>query len=238
MQDICFSSNLILMLHKLIIHYAQSSSTTTEAGTADGLQEGSPGHQGARSCCNPPSPSRSGLVLGINVPQSSPCTPVDNSNPLLAVYNHTAIAVNRLSADARRVLARQKHYTSRDLTRLRWPSHRACELLLCLVVHSCRDERSPDRSWGNCVDTDAARHVLVAQTPSEGDDGALGTGVVEQVWPADIGVDAGIVDDGGPALHVWEEIFGKIEHGVDVHVEGVVPLLTVRRLHVSSTLCH
>ena len=61
----------------------------------------------------------------------------------------------------------------------------------------------------------------------EGDDGAFGGGVVEQVRAADVGVYGAVVDDGVAALHVREGVLGEVEVGVDVGVEGQEPLVSV-----------
>lgn len=59
------------------------------------------------------------------------------------------------------------------------------------------------------------RHTLgqnhVGKTTGEGNNGALGRGVVKEIRPANICVDASIIYYGGSLLHVGEDVFGKIE---------------------------
>ena len=130
--------------------------------------------------------------------------------------NHTAI------------LTSQKHKTRRDLRRLRRTTHgRGAELILRLLVHRGRDERGPDGARADGVDADAPGDLLVVQAAGEGDDGALGGGVVEEVRAADVGVYGGAVEDRVAALHVREGVFGEVEVGVDVGVEGLEPLVSV-----------
>ena len=65
------------------------------------------------------------------------------------------------------------------------------------------------------------------EAAGEGDDGAFGGGVVEEVGTADVGVYGGAVDDGVAALHMLEGVLGEVEVGVDVCVEGQQPLVSV-----------
>ena len=64
------------------------------------------------------------------------------------------------------------------------------------------------------------------ETAGEGDDGAFGGGVVEEVGTADVGVYGGAVYDCVAGFHVGEGIFGEVEVGVDVGVEGFEPLIS------------
>lgn len=130
---------------------------------------------------------------------------------LLSIDNHTTIAVYCLTTDLTAVCTRQKHHTSRDLAWLSRPSHRARELLDRFVRHGRRDQRRPDRSWRNSVNTDALADELVREAASEGDDGALGGRVVEEVGTTDVGVYGGIVDDYIAFGHVREGVFGEEE---------------------------
>ena len=65
------------------------------------------------------------------------------------------------------------------------------------------------------------------ETAGEGDDGAFGGGVVEEVGAADVGVYGGAVYDCVAGFHVGEGVFGEVEVGVDVCVEGFEPLVSV-----------
>ena len=94
------------------------------------------------------------------------------------------------------------------------------------MIHRARHQRRPDRARTNSVDADAVADLLIRETASEGDDGAFGGGVVEEVGPADVGVYGGVVDDGAAAGHVWQGVFGEVEVGVDVGVEGGEPLVS------------
>lgn len=133
--------------------------------------------------------------------------------------------MDRLAADSRAVRGGEEHDAGGDLAGLGGPAHGTRKRLLGLVVHGGRDERGPDGSRGDGVDADALADELVAEAAREGDDGALGRRVVQQVGAADVGVDAGVVDDGGAPLHVREGVLGQVEEGVDVGVEGVEPLV-------------
>ena len=64
------------------------------------------------------------------------------------------------------------------------------------------------------------------EAAGEGDDGAFGGGVIEEVGTADVCVYGGVVDDGVAALHVFEGVLGEVEVGVDVCVERQEPLVS------------
>ncbi len=66
------------------------------------------------------------------------------------------------------------------------------------------------------------------ETASEGDDGAFGGSVVEEVGTADVGVYGGAVYDCVAGFHVGEGVFGEVEVGVDVGVEGFEPLVSAQ----------
>jgi hypothetical protein len=107
----------------------------------------------------------------------------------LAINNRASVAMNCLSTNARRIRTRKEHDASRNLAWLTWPPHGSCELLLRLVVHGRWNQWRPYRSRCNSIDSNAFRYILVTQTSCEGDDGALCRGVVEQIWPPDVGID-------------------------------------------------
>ena len=129
------------------------------------------------------------------------------------VNNNTTIAVDHLSTDLTTVCASQENNNSRNLTRLSTTTDGPRESLLRLFGHGRDDQRCPDRTGSNCIDTNALADPLVAETVGESCDGALGAGVVEQVGTADVGVDTRIVDDCVALGHVWEGVLGEVEEG-------------------------
>lgn len=133
-----------------------------------------------------------------------------------------------LPRDHTTILTRQENKAGRNLRRLRRPPHRRGELILRILLHRGRDERCPNGSRADGVDTDAKGDLLIVETAGEGDDGAFGGRVVEEVGAADVGVYGGAVDDGVAGFHVREGVFGEEEVGVDVCVEGFEPLFSGR----------
>lgn len=123
------------------------------------------------------------------------------------------------------VIASQEHKARRNLAGLRRPTNGRSELLDGVVVHGGRDERRPDGTRCNSVDSDALADVLIGETTGKGDDGSLGRGIVEKIWTANVGVDGRVVDDCGALLHVRQGVFGEVEEWVYVGVEGVYPLV-------------
>ena len=132
-----------------------------------------------------------------------------------------------LSTDKGTVRAGQKDEASSDLRWLSRTSHRRCELVLLLSVHSSWDEWGPDRAGADTVDTDTVFNLLVGERARKGYDGALGGRVIEEIGAADVGVYRGAGDNGVTALHLREHVFGQVEEGVDVGVEGINPLFPV-----------
>jgi len=133
-----------------------------------------------------------------------------------------------LPAHKTTILTRQKHKARRDLARLPWPSHRRpAKLIHGITLHRARDQRRPHGPRTDAIDADAEGDLLVAEAAGEGDDGAFAAGVVEQVGAADVGVYRGVVDDGVAGFHVFEGVFGHVEVGVDVCVEGFEPLVSM-----------
>ena len=136
--------------------------------------------------------------------------------------------MQRLPGDQTTILTRQKDETGRNLARLtRSPHRRPAKLIQSILLHRRGDERRPHGPRGNGIDADAEFDLLVVEAAGEGDDGALGGGVVEQVGAADVGVYGGAVDDCVAGFHVLEGVFGDVEIGVDVGVEGFEPLFSV-----------
>lgn len=146
----------------------------------------------------------------------------------LTIDNHSTVRVQRLAGNQATVLACQKHEAGGNLGRLTGSPHRSpAELIDRILLHRRRDQWGPDRARSDGVDTDTEFDLLVGKAAGEGDDGAFAGGVVEEVGAADVGVDGGAVDDGVTGFHVLESIFGDVEHGVDVGVEGSQPLVSV-----------
>lgn len=125
------------------------------------------------------------------------------------------------------VLTRQEDEARPDLRRLRRTAHGRRELVLGPVVHGRGHQGCPDWPGAHGVDADALADLLVVEAAGEGDDGAFGGGVVEEVRAADVGVDGGVVDDCVAALHMLEGVFGEVVVGVNVGVEGLEPLLSI-----------
>ena len=151
----------------------------------------------------------------------------------LTADDSSHVGVKCLSTEGAAVFTGEEDNGSGNLTWLSRTAQRSgSELLLVLTLHGRWDERCPDGSRGNSVDANAVSGLLIAQATGEGDDCALGGGVVEKVGTTDIGVDAGVVDDGAAALHVWQRVLGKVEVGVNVGVEGVEPLVFGKVLDV------
>ena len=138
---------------------------------------------------------------------------IQRVNYRLTVNDNATVAVDDLSTDLAAVCASQEDNHRRDLTRLSTTTNGPRESLLRLFGHGRDDQRRPDRTGSNCVDTNALADPLVAETVGESCDGALGAGVVEQVGSADVFVDTGIVDDCVAFGHVWEGVLGEVEEG-------------------------
>lgn len=144
--------------------------------------------------------------------------------------NNTTIAVDNLPTNLTAVCASQEDYHRRDLTGLATTANWSAESLLRLFRHGRNDQRCPDGTRGDGVDTNALAHPLVAETVGESCDGAFGAGVVEQVGTADVGVDTGVVDDGVAFGHVREGVFGEVEEGCeDDQFSGIRQRTLMRR---------
>lgn len=142
----------------------------------------------------------------------------------LTIDDAASVAVDGLTAQSAGVLTGQEDNTGRNLRWLTWPSLWCRELLLCLLAHCSRDEWRPNWTWCHGIHANTPVYVLVAETTGERDDGTLCRCVVEKIWTADVGIDGGVVDDCGAFGHVWEDVFGEVEEGMDVGVEGLFPL--------------
>jgi len=152
-----------------------------------------------------------------------------NATNGLPINHHTPVRMQALPTNQTTILTRQEHKTSSNLTRLSRPPHRRCtELILRILLHRARDQWRPHRPWANSIYANAVGDLLVVQAASEADDGAFGAGVVEKVGAPDVGVYGGAVYDCVAGFHVGEGVFGEVEVGVDVCVEGFEPLVSVR----------
>jgi len=139
-----------------------------------------------------------------------------------AVNNNSTVCVDDLPTDLAAIRAREENKHSRDLTRLATTSDRAVEALLRLLRHCGNDQWCPNRTRSDSIDTDALGHPLVAEAVCERGDGALCARVVEQVWTADVGVYAGVVDDCVALGHVWEGVLGEVEEGCESWVSCIL----------------
>ena len=92
---------------------------------------------------------------------------------------------------------RQEDVARRDLVGLERPAEEGvlAEALDLLGRERGRDQRRPDRARGDRVDADPALLEVAGERAGEGDDRALGRGVVDQMRAAAIGGDRGGVDD-------------------------------------------
>jgi hypothetical protein len=163
----------------------------------------------------PPIPQRSGTKKRVYSESSKCFITIDclthTNLSTLPMNNNTTITMNNLPTNLATIRARQKHNHSRNLTRLAAPANRSRESFLAFLSHGRHDQWRPHGAWCDCVDADAFADPLVAEAVCESCDGALRGSVVEQVGPADVGVDAGVVDDGVAFGHVWEGVFGEVE---------------------------
>ncbi len=105
----------------------------------------------------------------------------------------------------------EENDASGDLARLGRSAHWTRELLLRILQHSRWNKRCPDGPWSNSVDSDAVSDLLVTETTSEGDDGALCECLVEEVRASNVCVDAGVVDNRGASLHVRQSVLCEVK---------------------------
>ena len=94
------------------------------------------------------------------------------------------------------------------------------------MLHRAWNQRCPDGSRTDTVNPDPEFELLIGEAAGEGNHGALGGSIVEEVGAADVGVDGGAVDDGVAGFHVLESVFADEENGMDVDVEGMEPLFS------------
>lgn len=146
---------------------------------------------------------------------------------LLTTHNGSTIYMQTLPTDKRAIHTPQPHERRRHLAGLPRPAHRRCEFLLRLSIHRRGDERRPDGPRAHAVNADAVANLLIRERACEGNDGALGGGVVEQVRPADVRVYAGAGYDCGTWVEVRQGVFRKEEEGMDIGCERVEPLIAV-----------
>lgn len=148
------------------------------------------------------------------------------SNATSSVDYHPSVGMQRLPRNQATILTRQEHEACSNLARLAGSPHRRAELFLCIILHGRRNQRRPNRTGSNSIDADAEGDLLIVEPASEGDDGAFGGGVVEEVRAPNICVYRGAVDDCIARLEMLEGILGDIEGGVNVGVEGFQPLFS------------
>jgi len=134
-----------------------------------------------------------------------------------------------LATDQTTILTGQKHKTSRNLTRLARPPHRRrTKLILRILLHRARNQGCPDWPRADGVDPNAVANLLVVQPAGEGYDCSLAGRVVEQVGTPNVGVYRGAINNCVARFHVRKGVFGEVEVGVDVRIEGFEPLVSVR----------
>src|ERR687897_70683 len=133
-----------------------------------------------------------------------------------------------LSTDVARLLGGEEDVRRCQLSRLGRASDgglRGAELRDLLGGHGGRDQWRPHRSRCHRVDPDALRYQVLGKPLREGDDGALGGGVVQEPRLGLVGFDRGGVDDARAGPHVRYRRLGEPEHRVEVGLEGAVELL-------------
>ncbi len=107
----------------------------------------------------------------------------------LPVHDSTSIRVQGLARYEAAVLTRQEDKAGRNLTWLTRSAHWRGERVLCLIIHGCCNQWSPDRSGADSVDSNALAADLIRKTPGECYDGPLCGCVVKQIRSTNVGVD-------------------------------------------------
>src|SRR5215204_5043662 len=133
-----------------------------------------------------------------------------------------------LSADVARLLGGEEDVRRCQLGRLGRTSDgglRGAELRDLLGGHGGRDQWRPHRPWCHRVDPDALGYQVLGKPLREGDDGALGGGVVQEPRLWLVGFDRGGVDDARAGSHVRYRRLGEPEHRVEVGFQDAVELL-------------
>lgn len=126
-----------------------------------------------------------------------------------------------LPTNSTTILTGQENKTRRNLRRLdRAADGRLAERILRLRVHGTRDQGRPDWTGADLIAADSFTNQLVRETAGQGRDGAFGACVVEEVGAADEGVDGAVVYDCVACFQVGDGVFGEVEVGVDICVEG------------------
>jgi hypothetical protein len=95
--------------------------------------------------------------------------------------------------------------------------------------------REHTRTRTNTVNADPISDLLVAQSASKGDDGALGACVLEEIGAPNVWVYRGAGDDGVAASHVRQSVLGKEEEGMDICVESLDLLLSDSGVSATSS---
>src|ERR671916_1827865 len=133
-----------------------------------------------------------------------------------------------LAADVARLLGCEKDERRRQLGRLGWASDgglRGPELRDLLGGHGGGDQWRPHRSRCHRVDPDALRYQVLGKPLREGDDGALGGGVVQEPWFGLVSLNGGGVDDARTGSHVRDRRLREPEHRVEVSLQNAIELL-------------
>src|SRR5919107_2699977 len=133
-----------------------------------------------------------------------------------------------LSADVARLLGGEEDVGRRQFGRLGRTSDggfRGAELRDLLGGHGWRDQWRPHRPWCHRVDPDALGYQVLGKPLREGDNGALGGGVVQEPRLWLVGFDRGGVDDARARSHVRDRRLGEPEHRVEVGFQDAVELL-------------
>src|SRR5829696_4314380 len=133
-----------------------------------------------------------------------------------------------LSADVARLLGSEEDVRRCQLGRLGWTSDRGlrgAELRDLLGGHGGRDQWRPHRTWCHRVDPDALGYQVLGKPLREGDNGALGGGVVQEPRLGLVGLNRGGVDDARAGPHVGDRRLREPEHRVEVGLQDAVELL-------------
>lgn len=129
----------------------------------------------------------------------------------LSIHNDASVGVDDLSRQLKRICRRQEYDTSGNLRRLAWSTHGTGKLLDRIRRHGGGNQRRPDWARSHGIHSDTLGDKLVGETSREGDNGALGGSVIQEIGSTNVGVDGGVVDDGVALSHVGKDVFGEVE---------------------------
>lgn len=110
--------------------------------------------------------------------------------------------MKHLPGHVRRFVARQKDVARGDFARLAGPFHRGvgAECGDLLAFERRRDERRPNRAWGDAIDANALADERFGERAGEGDDCAFCRRVVDELFVSFVGGDRSGVDNGASVL--------------------------------------